>query len=74
MISKEWQHRGLGFHLFSKMCEIAHEKGVSALIGDFMKANIGVDRILKNLPYSVGIEDCNEVFEFKIDLRRKKPS
>ncbi len=72
MISKEWQNQGLGFHLFSKMCEIAREKGVDALIGDFMKANISIEKILQKLPYSVEIEVLDETFEFKIDLTRKK--
>ncbi len=74
MISKEWQHKGLGFHLFSKICEIAREKGVDEFIGDFMKNNVGVDKILKNLPFSVEIEDHDETFDFKIDLTRKKQS
>jgi len=45
---------------------------LEALIGEFMKKNIGVDKILERLPYSVEMEDHEETFEFKIDLMRKK--
>ncbi|MBN2156754.1 MAG: GNAT family N-acetyltransferase [Candidatus Lokiarchaeota archaeon] len=73
MISKEWQNQGLGHHMFSKMCYIAHEKGLNALIGEFMKTNIGVDKMLKNLPFPVEMKDFDETFEFIIDLTREKP-
>ncbi len=72
MISKEWQQKGLGLHLFSKMCDIAHEKGVVALVGNFMKTNSGVEKILHKLPFMIEIEDYDETYEYKIDLTVKK--
>ncbi len=72
MISKEWQQKGLGLHLFLKMCDIAREKGVVALVGDFMKTNIGVEKILHKLPFMIEIEDYDETYEYKIDLTTKK--
>jgi len=72
MISKEWQHQGLGFHMFSKMCDIAREKGLDALMGEFLKTNIAIDKILQNLPFPVEIEDFEETFEFRINLTTTK--
>ena len=72
MISKEWQHQGLGFHIFSKMCDVACEKGLEALVGEFMKTNIGISKILQKLPFSVEIEDYDDTIEYILDLTKKK--
>jgi hypothetical protein len=69
MISKDWQHLGIGYHLFNKMCEIACEKGVDVFIGDFMKTNIGIHKILDRLPYSVEFEEFEEIIEYRLNLK-----
>ena len=72
MIAKEWQNQGLGYHIFSRMCDIANERGLRAFVGEFMKTNTGIDKILFKLPYPVDMDELEETIEFTIDLTKKK--
>ncbi len=70
-ISNEWHKQGLGYHLFSRLCEIGQEKGISGFFGEVFAQNIGILKILKNLPYKVIFEDYGETFEFSFRFKNR---
>jgi len=71
MISNEWNKEGLGYHIFSRICEIAQEKGISGTFGEVFAKNIGMLKILKNLPYKVILDDYGETFEFSFRFKNR---
>ncbi|MHA2020039.1 MAG: GNAT family N-acetyltransferase [Promethearchaeota archaeon] len=70
-ISNKWQKEGIGFHLFSKLCEIGQEKRISGFFGEVLAENIGILKILKNLPYKVIFDDYGETFEFSFQFKNR---
>jgi len=71
MVSNEWHKEGLGYHVFSKLCEIAQEKGISGTFGEVFTKNVGMLKILKNLPYEVTLDDYGETFEFSFRFKNR---
>lgn len=72
MISKEWQKKGIGIHLFSKMCDIARSKGVNVLVGEYLNTNVAITKILKKLPFIVEFKDNDDTIEYTLDISKKK--
>lgn len=65
-IASDWQHLGLGHHLFRKMIEIGIDNEIESFYGEIVRENSAILAILNRLPYQVKYEYIDDIIFMKI--------
>lgn len=71
-VTKEYRNQGLTKHMLNKLIEIAREKGVHGFMGDVLRINDPMLRILKSLPYVMHFEGIDDALAFTFNFSDKK--
>ena len=71
-VDKEFRGMGLARFLLEKLIEIAQEKGIRGLYGDFLTTNRAMAHILQTLPYKTVFSVEGQSTSFYFDFTQKK--
>ncbi len=71
-VAKEYRVQGLAKFLLDKLIEIAQEKGIRGLYGDFLTTNRAMAHILHNIPYKTVFSVEGQSTSFYFDFTQKK--
>lgn len=64
-VSKQWQGKGLGRILMTKLAEAAHENGIAGLVAYTSPGNKGMIALFKTLPYKTTSSYDGDMVELK---------
>ncbi len=65
-VGSQWQHQGIGFHLFKKLIEIGIENEIEGFYGEIAHENQAILAILNHLPYKVHYQYLEDIIIMEI--------
>ncbi len=67
-VGDPWQGKGLGYHLMHRLIEVAGQNGVKRLVGQVLRENEGMLRLVKGLGFVITPGDDPAVAEAVLDI------